>query len=186
MKKLIFLILFLNCFYSTFSQNLIRLDSNNGFKHLKFGMSLSKIKLVELNTLYTKSTENIKYYNYIGNDLKYIDGIPIDNIILAFYKNQLSGIQIIFGNIYKEFTDNETAIIGDALKSSFGYNFHNCVNSVDKLNCLIWDGKKVRCEFIRFHESEEDGTRNPNFNYITGYILFQYKPYVQERRINNF
>ena len=71
MKKLIFLILFLNCFYSTFSQNLIRLDSNNGFKHLKFGMSLSKIKLVELNTLYTKSTENIKYYNYIGNDLKY-------------------------------------------------------------------------------------------------------------------
>jgi hypothetical protein len=186
MKKLLYLIAIFIYSLNLNSQSILNLDSNNGFKHLKFGMSLSQIKHLKLNKEYTKSYESVKYYDYTGNDLNYIDGIQIDKIIVSFYKNKLYGIQLVFGDIFKEFTDSQTEIVIDALKSSFGYNYTNCLDSINMINCLIWDGKKVRCEFIRFNESEKDGTRNPNFNYISGYILFQYKSLVNERKRESF
>lgn len=34
----------------------------------------------------------------------------------------------------------------------------------------------MRLEHIRFNLSEADGTRKGEFNYIQGYIFFNYKP----------
>lgn len=172
-------VLFIICFTSfiqfTLGQSLDRLDNNNGFRKFKFGMSPTQIKdLTKTESI--RPLKDVVNYKYTGDDINNLYSVKTDKITLSFYKNKLFSIMIGLGSIYRKYEDFEYEIIQKALKANFGSQYHNCEDQKDMLNCAIWDAKKVRCEHIRMNLSEADGSRSKDFNYISGYILFIFKP----------
>jgi hypothetical protein len=179
MKKIYLLILLL--FFSTlsFSQKIKNLDNQNGYKKLKFLTNISNIKNLKLNELINNSTlsEEI-YYDYTGNDLQYFGNVKIEDIMLSFINNKLYSIQIGFGNPYDSFSIDEFNVIKNLLTVNYGNNYFNCGTNDEKLECIIWDGLNVRCEFLRLQYNNKEYS---DFNNIYGYILLKYKPLVERK-----
>ena len=163
-------------------QNLDRLDAINGFRQFKFGMSSNQIQ----NIITKKSTvkpRGVVYYSYVGKDIPQFNGVAIESITLGFYKNQLFGIQVAFGNPYKDYTKAEFEMVQQGLESNFGNDFHKCDdNDPNEIDCFIFDGVKVRLESVRFNLSESDGSRKKEFKYLEGYMLFSDKNLALEQR----
>lgn len=92
MKHLLITFLFITI--TSNSQNLKKLDINNGYKKFKFGMTKNQISNLKLDKDLNVFNQNVKYYCYTGDDIKYVGSVEIDKIMIEFYKNKLSGIQI--------------------------------------------------------------------------------------------
>ncbi|ESU23792.1 hypothetical protein FEDK69T_12020 [Flavobacterium enshiense DK69] len=96
------------------SQNLSNLDVKYGFNKFKLESSYT---LHKNNLSYKTTDNNVKYYEYIGKDIKSVFGVKIDEIWLGYYKNRLYTISIDFGAI----SDSESQNIIKELKKMFGY-----------------------------------------------------------------
>lgn len=178
------LVILFNVSLFTSGQSLAKLDINNGFRKLKFGMTPAQIGSLELDNSLTLKFNGVKEYIYTGNDITDFYGVTINRINLSFFKNKLYHIMVQFGDIYRKYSDRDHELVDDALRGAFGPNTHNCMNSGfdEKLNCVIWDAKSIRLEHIRFNLAEPDGSRKKEFNYISGYILFIHKPIEREQQ----
>lgn len=183
MKKINLVLLFLILFQMfCFGQSINILDQNNGFKKFKFGTNKSAIKELKLYT--TKNNLNgVTSYLYTGTDITFFNTVPIEDIVLTFYNNKLYQIAVTFGTIYSEYTKSQFDLVHSNLKNNFGNDYADAKSNMsDILNGHIWDGKKIRLESIRVQQSEKDGTRNPKFNYIQGYLLFTEKNIHKEQQ----
>ena len=173
MLLLVFLILYP---ISIFSQNLAMLDKVYGFKKFKFGTSINKY--ADLEDVPTKIVlNNVKMYRYTGNDLKNFYGVPIDEIKLSFYNDKLYKISVSFGTIYDEYTLSQFNIIKDNLIANFGTNYRSIEKNPGSqiIDAYGWRSTNVKLDTYRLNLSESDGSRNPKFNYIQGFILFTEK-----------
>lgn len=186
-RKIILVIFLINCcIFNLLGQNLSKLDINNGFRKYKFGMSPKQMANIKKED-YSPKRQNVDVYSYTRNDIDMVYGVKIDRISLSFFKNKLFSIQVVLGSIYVKYEDQEYAMIQDALESNFGTRKYICgSNDPNILNCHIWDAKIIRCEHVRLHQSEKDGSRNPDFNYIAGYILFTHKPFDIAQKTSEF
>jgi hypothetical protein len=183
MTKALFILLLSSLSTDCLAQNLDRLDATNGFRKFKFGML--KSQFAHLSDHQTSIHQrDVTICDYNGHDITEFTGIKIEAILLGFYKNRLYQINISFGSPLKEYASSEFKIVQSGLEMNFGHSFHKCNEdpSSDIINCAIWDGTAVRVENLRINLSERDGTRNRQFNYIQGYILFTEKIIQQEQQ----
>lgn len=179
--------IFLSCILTTsvFSQTLSQLDSNNGFRGFKFGMSPNQFDNIEkLDSHIILS--GVSNYSYKSEKKEYLQGVPIEGISLHFFNEQLYSISINLGGIYDKYEDSQFKLVQGALEDAFG-NYVDITSTVnDALNYIVWDGQKVRCDHVRFNLYEPDGSRNPEFNYVSGYVSFVYKPLQQKQKLSEF
>jgi hypothetical protein len=172
-QKILLLTLLMTCSLSLFSQNLAMLDKVNGFKKFKFGMNkneFSNLKETQTNII----MNDVKNYDYTGSDIKNFYGVPIDQINLSFYKNKLYQIRISFGTIYEEYTISQFNLVKQNLITNFGTNYRSIEKNTesDIIDAYGWRGQNVKLDTYRLNLSEKDGSRNPRYNYIQGFILF--------------
>ena len=174
-KFLLLTFLFLCPFY-VFSQNLTLLDKVNGFKKFKFGMN--KYQFPNLEEAPTKIVlNNVKMYKYTGDDIQSFYGVPIDEIKLSFYDGKLYQVGISFGTIYDEYTLSQFNIVKDNLIANFGTDYRSIEKNSGSqiIDAYGWRSTNVKLDTYRLHLAESDGSRNPKFNYIQGFILFTEK-----------
>jgi len=166
-----------------FSQNLDKLDKINGFRKFKLGSNVSSFTNLKVQPTNIK-LKGVTNYTYIGNDILDFSGVPIEQISLTFYKNKLYQIHVSFGTIFKEYRYDQFDLVQTNLEANFGSYYHKISPSpqAEILNGYIWDGRVVRLESLRLNFAEKDGTRNPRYNYIQGYILFTHKKIQQEQQ----
>ena len=169
----------LNCF----SQNLNNLDRLNGFKKFKLGINVSAIPNLRLENSLVK-LKGVTDYTYTGNDITEFNGVPIATITLDFYNNKLYQITVHFGTPYKEYKLEQFDLVEYNLRANFGNDYHNIEESpqANILNGHIWDATNVRLESIRVDYTEKNGTSNPKYNHIYGYLLFTQKKIQQEQQ----
>jgi hypothetical protein len=123
------------------------------------------------------------FYDYNGKDIPEFNSVNISGITLGFYNNRLYLIGVDFGTIDIAYTNTQYELVHENLEANFGSDYHPCTNpNPEDLNCEMWDGSRVRVESIRVNTTEKDGTRNKNFNYMTGYMLFTEKNIQREQQ----
>lgn len=185
MKYLIIAVIFI--FYqSATGQSTNKLDSNNGFKKFKFGMSPSQFSNITLSTLTKGKLKNVKEYVYNGTDISELYGVRVESLGLSFYKDKLYQITVNFGSVYREYTSSEEFAILYSLKAVYGTITHDCrgtePNDLSVLNCTIWDGRNVRLEHLRIDFESPKKNNNSRTNSIIGYLLFTNKKLQQEQQ----
>jgi len=170
---------------SLFCQNLDRLDKTNGFRKFKLGSSLLSFSNLKVEPDKIK-LKGVTHYIYNGNDITDFYGVPIEYIRLSFYKNKLYQITVSFGTVFKEYRYEEFDLVQTNLEVNFGRDYHHVspAPQAEILNGCIWDGKIVRLESLRLNLDNHDGTSNPRYNYIKGYLLFTQKK-IQEEQQNS-
>jgi len=168
------------------SQSLSKLDSNNGFRGIKFGMSPKQFStLEEVKT--SIILKDVTGYSYRPAKKEYLQGVPIEEIRLSFFKNKLYYISLSLGGIYDKYTDSQFKMVQDALISAFGNKYVDITSDIqDAVNYVVWDGNNVRCDHVRLNLYEDDGSRSPDYNYISGYVSFVYKPSQEEQKQSEF
>lgn len=185
MKYTLWTFIFCLLSFYVFSQSLNNLDKINGFRKFKFGTSIQQVSNYKPKPR-KMQLRNVVDYIYTGTDIQEFAGIPIEEIMLSYFKNKLYEIVISFGTIYKAYTTTQFNIIQANLEANFSSEFHQCNDNpnVETLSCSIWDSQNVRLENIRMNLSEKDGTRDKMFNYLQGYILFTDKRLKLEQNNN--
>ena len=165
------------------SQNLDKLDKVNGFRKFKLGGNFSSFTNLKVQPTNIK-LNGVTHYIYTGNGMTDFYGVPIEQISLTFYKNKLFQINVSFGTIFKEYRYEQFSLVQTNLEANFGSDYHKISTSpqAEILNGNIWDSRTVRLESLRINLDERDGSRNPRFNYIQGYILFTQKKIQQEQQ----
>ena len=165
------------------SQNLDKLDKVNGFRKFKLGSNVSSFTNLKVQPTNIK-LNSVRNYTYTGDDILDFYGVRIEEITLSFYKNRLFQIGLHFGTIFKEYTYQQFDLVQTNLEANFGSDYHKIVPSphAEILNGYIWDGRTVRLESLRLNLAERDGSRNPRYNYIEGYLLFTHKKIQQEQQ----
>lgn len=168
---------------SVFCQSLDRLDKVNGFRKFKLGSNVSSFTNLKVQPTNIK-LKGVTNYIYNGTDIADFYGVPIEQITLSFYKNRLYQISVSFGTIFKEYRYDQFDLVQTNLEANFGSEYHKISPSpqAEILNGYIWDGRVVRLESLRLNLAERDGSRNPRYNYIQGYILFTHKKIQQEQQ----
>lgn len=162
----------------TFSQNNPKLDNKYGFKH--FVLNTAPYKYKKEITKITSSDPNSKIteYEYIGGKINDLFGVSITNITLTYYEDKLENIQILFGDIGKEFTQNEYNKILYSLQQLYGEG--NSLNVSDEDFVLYggrkWLGQKVTMEVLRLYYKPSER--------ISGYIAIT-ENNLHEKRIRD-
>lgn len=156
------------------SQTIQKLDTKYGFKHFKLKTNpnnyLGQIK--ETETFLPNPF--LKSYEYIKNDIRHLGIVPIEDISLMFYKNELLVITIGFGNVTENFTESEYNALVYSLEKLYGSPL-NVVSSETDIGFKGgkgWQGQKVDLELIR--------CRFPEFPTITGYMTITEKEIYQK------
>lgn len=171
MRCISFLLLLATLNQNSFSQFSSKLDEIYGFKSFTFKKHPQDFKNITILTKNQIHQKNVVDYKYLGTDLTF-NGILIQELSLEFYKNQLYQIRVGFGNIHKEYSNDEYAIVQDALIRNFGPSYiSNEEGTVSKiLNSSFWMGNKVMLNHIRIDLGESKSSNG--YNRIAGYMLF--------------
>ena len=133
---------------NVYSQDLNNLDNKMGFNKFKlessFELYKSKLKFTNVGS------NKVKLYDYTGDDIKTIFGIPVYKINLAFYKNRLYNISICFLNP----NEAEQAKLRGSLIELFGYvvkdNDAKTNSDVEYDWAMLWESKKVRMQVVKY------------------------------------
>lgn len=183
MKIIIAFLFSLIAYESSFCQNLDNLDKINGFRKFKLGSNVSSFSNIKLHTNQIK-LNGVSNYIYTGSDMSDFYGVPIDQITLSFYKSKLYQINVSFGTIYTEYRYDQFDVVQSNLEANFGKSYFKISPSpqAEILNGYMWDAKTVNLESLRLRMAERDGSRNPQFNYIQGYLLFTHKKLQKEQQ----
>ena len=185
MKKIIFLfsIIISNVI---FAQSVKDLDMKNGFRHFKLGNTPDQIKnIVKTESKYDQNL-NVSVYTYIGKDIKTVFFVPVSGITLTFFKNKLCSIQVIFGDIDKEFTIGQYQSILSVLEETYGRIWHKPTNDTGSItNGAIWDGEKVRLELFRVNFSKKYFDPS-EYDQNIGYIQVYDKQMQKQRTLSEF
>ena len=157
---------------TVFSQNITKLDFNNGFRKFKFGTSASQIANIEPTG---KKYNNMDEYSYVGNDINTIQEVKTSAVNLYFLEGKLATVIIAFGYT-EDYTQEEYNQVNYGLTNSFGKPNVNCTPSQAKvIDCKIWIGSKVRLEHSRSY-----GYQNSTF----GILIFE-DIKMRQKRINS-
>lgn len=166
----IFFISLLICSFG-FAQNLDKLDQKYGYLKFKLGTSETNYKNLKLDENFSKKYQNLKVYEYLGNDIKYIFGIEITTINLYFFQHKLFAILLYFGDEVNAYTEEQYEHVNNSLEYLYGTDWHNVEPSSSQvIKGRIWKAKKVTLEHIKSYNDFDEGE---NINLFRGYISIQ-------------
>jgi hypothetical protein len=137
-----------------YSQNLSNLDAKNGFQKFIFGTPRSKIINIKKRGYQSSHDKNIVEYLYKGEDITHIVDVPIYEIELAFFKDKLMRIDIRFGDVGREFTEDDYNLVLNSLIVTYGNEWSSDEIDDMNLNNANWCGKNVTLKLMRFDPSK--------------------------------
>lgn len=183
MRTLMTILITFSLLSNVVAQSLDKLDKINGFRKFKLGSNFSTFTNLKPEPTSIK-LKDVTNFTYTGSDVSDFYGVPIEKVTLQFFKGKLYQIFVSFGTIYKEYRYDQFDLVQSNLVSNFGNDNHKVSPSpqAEILNGFIWDAKIVRLESLRLRFAERDGSRDPKFNYIQGYLLFTHKKLQEEQQ----
>src|SRR5215217_4032274 len=153
------------------AQNLQNLDQTEGVSIFKFGMDTSQIREMELKPNNHSDLKNIGYFNYTGDALKTYFNIPVDQVLLYFYQNQLFRIDVNFGTSKKEYTLEQYNHIQQQLEKAYGKeNKKLAMSGAVLLGGFAWYGEKAQVS----HTRHSYPTKHKKDNTIYGGVTFSH------------
>ena len=165
---------------SAFSQNIDKLDQENGFDKFKFGDNLSKWEnQLEYKGVMSASFNIENNYVYKGSCCQEIFGYPVMDIIITFKNDLLVMIQIDLEQFQGEFyvKSDELAVwrvddfekINSELTKLYGESLE--LDGIPQQKVVnYWQGKKVAMvstyEFLGEYEGDQQILQIIDLNYI--------------------
>lgn len=139
LKTILVMLIALSFLPTTNAQTSSNLDLKYGINKFKLESHYSNYK-ANLK-LSASISQNIKVYEYMGNDIKILFGQEISEINLFFYKDKLNSIHFLFG-----IHDNiDFDMIYSSLEKLFGYAPKQSNEEMDWF--YVWSTDKTYLEF---------------------------------------
>jgi hypothetical protein len=149
------------------AQSINDLDLKDGFRSFKLGTSLNLFKNLSRNKDQYSKNPNVSEFTYIGDDVKEVAHIPVHDVSLSFFKNQLFSISVNFGGKGSHLTHDQYENIIAYLEAAYGQNWSRSAIDGYMVEGCHWIGKKVHLELARYDYSQK---YNTDFDYVNGYI----------------
>lgn len=163
------LLVFMASSLSMNAQDTHNLDLIKGISIFKFGTDTSDIKEKKLKSSSFPDSRHVVYYQYTGDSLKTIFNVPVNEVLLYYYKNQLSRIDVNFGTLSKEYTLQEYNQVQQQLEKLYGTDkVKLAMSGAVMLGGSRWSGEKVQVEHTRHSYPPKRKTDNA----IVGGITF--------------
>jgi hypothetical protein len=132
------------------AQDTRNLDLIKGVSIFKFGTDSSDIKEKKLKSSSFPDSRHVVYYQYTGDSLKTIFNVPVSEVFLYYYKNQLFRIDLNFGTLSKEYTLQEYHQVQQQLEKLYGTDkVKLAMSGAVMLGGFRWQGEKVQVEHAR-------------------------------------
>lgn len=159
---------FMACSLSIKAQDTHNLDLIKGISIFKFGTDTIDIKEKKLKPGSLKDSRHVVYYQYTGDSLKTIFNVPVSEVLLYYYKNQLFRIDLKFGSLSKEYTLQEYNQVQQQLEKLYGTDkVKLAMSGAVMLGGSRWSGEKVQVEHIRHSYPPKRKTDNAIVGEIT-------------------
>jgi hypothetical protein len=168
--KCVCLLLLLACSLKLTAQNLQNLDRVKGISIFKFGIDTNEIQQLQLESRSALESEHIVSYRYTGDSLKTFFDVPIADVLLYYYKNQLFRIDLKFGTTKKEYTLQGYNEMQRQLEKAYGTDKTKlAMSGAVLLGGFAWYGKKVHVD----HTRHSYPPKRKEDNAIYGEVTFQ-------------
>lgn len=136
-----------------FSQTTAQLDTKYGFKHFVFNTPPSRYYGEITKSSSFDPNSKITAYEYTGGKINDLFTVPVTKATLTYYESKLASISIQFGDIDKEFKQDEYERILYSLEKMYGKG--NSISLSDQDFVLYggrkWVGRKVTMEILRLY-----------------------------------
>ncbi len=144
------ILVFMACTLGMKAQNTRNLDLIKGVSIFKFGTDTSEIKEKRLRSRSLQDSRHVVYYQYTGDSLKTIFNVPVNEVLLYYYKNQLFRIDVNFGSLSKEYTSQEYNQVQQQLEKLYGTEkVKLAMSGAVILGGFRWEGKKINVDHSR-------------------------------------
>ena len=132
------------------AQDTHNLDLIKGVSIFKFGTDSSEIKEKRLRSRSFPDSRHVVYYQYTGDSLKTMFNVPVNEVLLYYYKNQLFRIDVNFGSLSKEYTLQEYNQVHQQLEKLYGTEkVRLAMSGAVMLGGFRWEGEKVQVSHTR-------------------------------------
>jgi hypothetical protein len=144
------LLVFMACSFGMKAQDTRNLDLIKGVSIFKFGTDSSDIKEKKLKSSSFPDSRHVVYYQYTGDSLKTIFNVPVSEVLLYYYKNQLFRIDVNFGTLSKEYTLQEYNQVQQQLEKLYGTDkVKLAMSGAVMLGGFRWESEKVQVSHTR-------------------------------------
>ncbi|WP_214225390.1 hypothetical protein [Pedobacter sp. B4-66] len=158
----------MTCSINTSAQDVQNLDLVEGISIFKFGTDTNKIKDLEAVANANLKSKNIALYRYTGDSLRTFFNVPVNEVLLHYYKNKLFRVDVNFGTNNKEYTLQEYSQVHQELEKTYGTDkVKLAMSGAVILGGFRWSGKKIHISHTRHSYPPKRKKDNGIFGEVT-------------------
>lgn len=164
------------------AQDFANLDSIAGISIFKFGADSNAVQNLEPVNRPFPDSRHVVYYRYTGDSLKSIYGIPIDEVLVYYYKNQLFRVDLKFGTASKEYTLAQYNQVHEEIEKRYGSKKSRlAMSGAVLLGGYAWYGEKIYLDHTRHSSPPKRKKDNGIYGEITFSDLALSKQWVLDK-----
>lgn len=158
------------CSLSMSAQEVKKLDLVKGISIFKFGTDSNQIVDRQPSSKSNLKSKNIAFYRYTGDSLSAFFNVPVEEVLLYYYKNKMFRIDVKFGRANKEYTLQEYNKVHQELERAYGTDkVKLAMSGAVILGGFRWSGEKIQVSHTRHSYPEK---RRKKGNAIFGEVTF--------------